>query len=294
MLIKPRSYPHPVLSEFSDDIVGSAFQSTVAVAGSKTDYLVSVTARTSNSDLATYVATGKARYAVHLECAITRYRGLFSDGRDRYEFKIPAALVDGRVEVCSFILASEEIESYSNAGFHSDYKGRTFRVHRGDVLAVGIDQSFIAEKKIDPLRQIPSIFVVVMNEARTAPVMDVDTTGDKIRIALDRATFEHYRFLRQAQPLHSSLNSMIIVPALIATLEELRVAAAGGPDGLIDYESRRWYATLRRRLKDFKVDPAKPDSFVEATPALAQRLVGEPLAPALVALRGYEEEEEDE
>src|SRR2546422_794267 len=148
MLVRPRLYPHPVLSPFGDDITGAAFQSTIVVSGTKTAYVIKVTARTSNKDLRDLIAAGKACYAVHLECSSTRYRCLFANTQERCEFEIPAAVIDGRVEVCSFILSTEELAAYSNAGFHPDYQGRAFRVRRGDVLAVGVDQSFIAEKKV--------------------------------------------------------------------------------------------------------------------------------------------------
>lgn len=293
MLVRPRGFPHPVLSPFSDDIVGAAFQVTVVVAGTKNAYAMKVTAKTSNGDLRELIASGAAQYAIHLECSLTRYRALFASSKETYEFEVPAALIDGRVEVCSFILATDEIPKYANSGFHPDYQERTFRVRPGDVLAVGVDQNFIAEKKTDPLRQIPSIFVVVPNEADDAPAMEIESTGHKIRVSLPRQSFDTYGYLKQAQPLHTTLNSMIIVPALIATLEEIKSAAGAGPEGLLEYESRRWYATLRRRLKELRVDPADPDSFKESTPALAHRVVGEPLAPALTSLRGYDEEDDN-
>src|SRR5207249_938487 len=113
---------------------------------------------------------------------------------------------------------------------------------------VAPDQSFVAEKKTDPLRKIPSIFVIVPNEADDAPAMDIDTDGHKVRVSLSKPNYEAYTLLRQAQPLHSSLNSMIVIPALVAVLESIRHAATS--DGLAAFESRRWYITLSRRLKE--------------------------------------------
>src|SRR5205823_5190425 len=113
MLVKPRLYPHPVLSPFGDDITDAEFQATLAVAGTKTSYVVKVTARTSNKDLRSLIGSRKARYAVHLECSATRYRALFASDQESFEFEIPASLIDGRVEVCSFILSTRNL-SYSN------------------------------------------------------------------------------------------------------------------------------------------------------------------------------------
>lgn len=288
MQVKPRSYPHPVLSYFGDDIIGSQFQSTVVVNGTKTAYVFDVTMKTSNRDLVGLIAAAKAQYAVHVECAQTRYRALFPSREERFSFEIPSSLIDGRAEVCSFVLALDDLPAYVNAGFHADYHSLSFRVRKGDTLAVAPDHSFIAEKKIDPLRRIPSIFVVVPNEDDDAPAMDIDTSGHKVVVSLSRPNYDAYTFLRQAQPLHSSLNSMIIVPALIAVLEEIR-RAASMPDGLATLETRRWYTTVARRLKELDVDPSTPDGFSDSSPALALRMIGEPLTDGLRSLRSYEE-----
>jgi hypothetical protein len=292
MQVKARSYPHPVLSYFSDDVTGSQFQSTVAVKGTKTAYVFDITAKTSNRDLHKLIGDGQARYAVHVECAPTRYRSLFADQAERFRFEIPASAIDGRVEVCSFILAVDGLPMYTNKSFHSDYQGISFKVQKGDTLAVAADATFIAEKKIDPLRKIPSIFVVVPNESDDAPAMDLDTDGHKIRISLSKANYQAYTYLRQAQPLHSSLNAMVIAPALVAVLESIRRAATTA-DGLASFESRRWYSVLGRRLKELGIDPNSPDSFAESTPALANRLIGEPLSDGLQSLKSYEEPEEE-
>jgi hypothetical protein len=54
-------------------------------------------------------------------------------------------------------------------------------------------------------------------------------------------------------------------------------------------ESRRWYSTVARRLKALGVDPSNPDGFPESSPALALKMIGEPLTDGLKSLRSYEE-----
>jgi len=197
------------------------------------------------------------------------------------------------VDVCSFVLALDDLPAYRNKRFHADYRGLSFNVRKGDTLAVASDASFIAEKKTDPLRRIPSIFVVVPNENDDAPAMDIDTTGHKIRVSLSQSNYDAYTFLRQAQPLHTSLSSVIIIPALIAVLESIK-RASSTPDGLSAFESRRWYSVLARRLKELGVDPTNPDSFSESTSALGHKIIGDPLTDGLKSLRSYEETDDDE
>lgn len=287
MRVKQRSYPHPVLSTFGDDVVDSQFQMAVGISGTKTSYLIQVAAKTSNAGLATLVKNGKAQYALHLECPLTRYRALFSSTKEEFSFEIPASEIDGPVEVCSFILASKDIPSYTNKGFHPDYKSLAFPVSAGDTLAVYDDQMFLADKTIDPLRQIPSIFVIVPAEAKDAPPIEVDLTSHKVSVRLSKDNYEIYRTLRNDQTLHSTLTALVIIPALIFVIDCVK-QAAGSPEGLVQFESRRWFTVLARRLKELGIDPAKEDSFEsQASPSLAQALIGKPLTDSLQTLRSY-------
>jgi hypothetical protein len=147
MQVKPRSYPHPVLSHFGDDIVGSIFQPVVKVEVTKNAYQLSAVFKTNNDDLIELVKSKKAFYAVHVECLQTRYREIFTTATDTLVFEVPSGQIEGRVEVCSFILAAQPIKSYRNSGFHDDYAKLSFTVRKGDTLAVGQDREFTAEKK---------------------------------------------------------------------------------------------------------------------------------------------------
>ena len=270
----------------------SAIQSTVVVRGTKTAYTFDVTIKAGNRDLEDLVAEGTAQYAVHVECATTRYRGIFSSGEGQFKFDIPGSMIDGRVELCSFILAKSVLPKYRNKGFHSDYESLTFFVNKGDALAVAPDQVFSAEKDIDPLKRIPSIFSIVPNEADGPPPVDINTSGTKIIVSLAPDNYKAYAFLRQSQPMHSVLNSMIIIPALISVLEDVKRAAAN-PDELAALESRRWYRALSRRLKEFGVSPEEEGSFVESSIALAHRLVGSPISEGLQTLKGVLEDTDE-
>jgi hypothetical protein len=121
--------------------------------------------------------------------------------------------------------------------------------------------------------------------------MDIDTSGAKIVVALAPDNHQAYAFLKQSQPMHAVLNSAIIIPALVAVLEDIK-RSSGDPDELAAFESRRWYRTLSRRLKDFGVNPAERNTFIESSVALAQRLVGAPVTESLQTLKGLEDTEE--
>ena len=289
MQIRPRSYPHPVLSHFGDDILNSVFMPVVSVKGAKNAYVFEAVFKTNNADLLNLIEQNKAQYAVHVECNQTRYRNIFKGSSEKFSFEIPAGMLDGRVEVCSFILAARSLDKYKNADFHPDYAKLSFRVRRGDTLAVGHDREFPAEKKNDPLRKVPSIFSIVQNDDPEATGMDIDLTGSKIRVALSKANFDAYIFLRQSQALHPVLSASVIVPALVDVIEKIRRASM--EKGLSCYADRRWFMVLAKRLREVQIDPEDPDSFVDSSLKIAHELLGQPVSASLEGLKSMIEED---
>jgi hypothetical protein len=283
MQIKPRSYPHPVLTHFSDDIINSVFMPVVTVKSNKNAYVFNAVFKTNNTDLLQLIAQKKARYAVHVECTQTRYRNIFTSETETFSFEVAAGMLDGRVEVTSFILAARPIDKYHNGGFHPDYAELVFRVRKGDTLAVGHDREFTAEKKKDPLRNVPSIFSIVPSDADDATGMDIDSTGPKVRVTLSRRNFDAYASLKSDQSLHPMLSAAVIVPALVTVIDEIKRAAA---DNTIDsYADRRWFVVVARRLREIGIEPENADSFLESSLRIAHELVGQPLSASLEGLK---------
>jgi len=279
-----------VLSTFGDDIVGSVFQPVVSVKGAKNAYIFDAVFKTNNTDLLALVQNKKALYAVHIECTQTRYRSVFTSPKEKFSFDISAGLLDGRVEVCSFILAAQPLDKYKNSGFHPDYTKLTFRVSTADTLAVGLDREFPADKKSDPLRKVPSIFSIVPNDDPDATAMDIDTGGQKVILRLSKPNFDNYAELKHSKALHPMLSATIIVPALVALIEEMRRAAA---ESLLDsYADRRWYQVVARRLLEMGIDARVSESFVDSSFKIANELVGQPVSAALEGLKSMEEDPE--
>ena len=284
MQIKPRSYPHPVLAHFTDDIVDSVFQPVVTVKPNKNAYVFDAVFKTNNAGLLKLVEQDDARYAVHVECPQTRYRNIFKSTKEAFSFDIAAGQLDGRVEVTSFILAAKSIDKYGNDGFHDDYAKLVFGVRKGDTLAVGHDREFTADKKRDPLRNVPSIFSIVPSDAEDATGMDVTFDGPKVRVTLSRANFDAYTSLKSDKSLHAMLATAVVLPALVTVIDEVRHAAATGSVDM--FGDRRWFTVLSRALRKINIDPADGDTFVDTSLRIAHELVGQPLSASLAGLKG--------
>lgn len=291
MQINPRAYPHPVLAHWGDDIMDSNFQGVVTGKGAKNAYVFEAVFKTNNADLLTMLEQKKAMYAVHVECTSTRYRSLFKSQEERFSFEISAGLIDGRVDVCSFILAAKAIEKYKNANFHPDYGKAAFRVTTGDTLAVAPDQIIEATKKHDPLRKVSSIFSVVQNDDENATAMDINMSGPKVVVSLSKPNFEAYLGLRHSVTYHPMLLGSIIVPALVEVLERIRRAAV--ERHLDDYTDFRWFMVIDRKLREKNIRLVEdPESFADSSLKVAHELLGQPLTKSLGDLRAMTEDEE--
>src|SRR5262245_21743179 len=120
MQIEQRSYPHPVLSYFTDDIVDCSFHVEVKPSVTQNSYHFEIAAKTSYNDLIEKINSGQAMYSLHVECPSSRYRRLFNSFDAVFNVDIPSEFLDGRVQICAFILATADFDNYVSDNFHPD------------------------------------------------------------------------------------------------------------------------------------------------------------------------------
>ena len=288
MQVDYRAYPHPVLAYFSDDFVRCLYQTSLRPSVSLTSYRFSVTSKTSSRGLLQLIADGAAHHALHVESPSTRYRRLFSSSNESFDVDVPSECLDGKVQLCTFILAAQDIDAYRNPDFHPDFGGRSFRIKKGDVLAVDRDRFFFAEKDYDPLRKLPSIFTVAKNLDPDAPTIDVDLAGHKVVLRLSTEMFEAYTSLSRDQAMAPVLSSLVIMPALVSVIEMIGLS---GPEGRADFEERRWYRVLAEKLRELDYNIDKGDEFADSSLVISQKLIGQPLLAAVRSLVELEESE---
>lgn len=289
MQIDVRNFPHPVLSYFSDDYTNCLYQAIINTSVTKTKYRLSVLSKTSSKDLLEFAKAGLAMHALHVECPATRFRHIYKSGVEKFDIEIDVDDLDGLVYLSPLIVATHNISGYSSADFHADFGGCKFDIRKGDILAIDRDRSFIAQKEVDPLRKLPSIFTISKNHAENPPVMDIDADGHKVVVKLDISTFDAYAVLAKDAAMAPLLSSLVIIPALTELLALISEAEDWGAE---QFNSKRWYQVLSAKLKALGYTPGEvfPDSAV----CIAQQLIGQPLRQALSFLTASEEVEGDE
>ncbi len=273
MRLIERSFPHPVVGN-RDDVPGSSFQMTLTVTSDREFFYIDCSAGCSSKTLRGMLSRKQASYCLHVECSNTLYREAFNFMSDQHRVDIPARLLNGAVEVNSFIVSTAEKPSYRPDGVHSDYGDATFPIRSGNILAVGEGLSFEAEQEYDALRRVGSIMQIVESNDEADEEMRVDFTQAKIVIYLSKSDFRTYNKLKQIKDLQSHLTTTIVLPVLA---EALRAVAADPQE----YVGLRWAEILQHR-REAEGLSASADPL-----HAAQVLLDNPIRRAMAAAERY-------
>jgi hypothetical protein len=278
MIIKDRSFPHPVLAPFRDDVQPNNFGFEVTVTSDADNYYVSVRFDYENTTLSSLIASAKAIHAVHFECRRNFFRKIFEFPEKTTSVTIPTFELLGRVEVSGFIKALGATESYRVEGAHVDYGDRGFSIRNGDVLAVAPSQYFDAYVDYDPLRNIASILTIQRSSEVEEGEMSLDTSGNRIVANLAQNDYDRYTDLKADPKLGALLANQVVVPAILEAIHEIR----GTPEEDFEIEmSKRWFRSIVKKFEDTGVDIRSDDlSPVEA----AQKVLRLPLRRSLESI----------
>lgn len=296
MEIRYKLYPYPVLAYYSDDYVDSSFETLVDATkegyGIKFDFI----AELNNTELNNLITSQKAQFVYHFECAQTGYRCAMMTDKTDFSCVISNKNICGKLQICPFIVATEDLPNYINSCFHEDYRGFKFSIDSGCVMAVAKQVNVEIEKDINDLANTPSVFSIVKNADTEASGMVVDMDQKKIIIKLPEIDYYNFKSIKDEPSVQPVLNSLVIIPALTYVLEELSRRAA---DERYEYSEYNWYRTIKKTMATRFHCDIESDQLVELNMLnMAQKLINVPIAEALKALStGYGqlgEEEDDE
>ena len=266
MIIRDRSYPHPVLAPFKDDVTPNNFAFVVVESHDADNYYLDINFDYENSTLTSLIEGGNAIHSVHLECKRNFYREIFSFSKKTERITIRASELVGRVEVSGFIKAQNSIADYQIQGSHPDYGSATFHISPGDVLAVSTSQVFDAYVDYDPLRRISSILNILRSEDLEEGPMKLDTTVDLIIATLSQKDYDRYTDLKADPKLGPLLANQVVVPALLEAVHEIQ----GTSEDEFEVEmTKRWFRSVYKKLDDSGIKIRNSEtSAIEAVQAI--------------------------
>lgn len=289
MDIRRRLYPYPVLSNTTDDYINSSFNMDLQPYKGLREICLSISLQLDNEEIRQLIVNEKAEYVIHIECPYTSYRTVIKTDETEIKKNISEHKLNGKVTVCAFIVAKDELVDYYNKSFNEDYEKMTFTLHRGNVIAVGGQTNFNVIKEVEELSKIPSIFTICRCAEDADDSMKIDIDGDKITIILCNKSFGNYKMLAGMPTILPVLHSMLIVPALIYTFETLK------REGIEEFEERRWFKSIERTLGKNKL--TLNQELLDNVPSyeLAQKSLDLPIDRALESLVMQDtSDEEDE
>jgi len=288
MKIDKRYFPHPVLSEFSNDYVGSYFDAELKCTPDQSSFNFSVSFQLKDEGLKKLIDSGDAWYLIHLECAKTNWRIAKKTTDEYLEFSVPAGDIHYKVEGYAMIVASNDIEGYSNKNFHKDFERASFFIKKGDILAVG--SRIVVNIEKEPVKNIESIFQVTKSNENDALPMTFDYEGNKIVLILSPENYSRYNLLRRDQRLQPVFHSLLVVPALCTVIEDIK--AKHQEDDLDSLSNYAWFRSIDKKLSEIGKDIEDPNSL-DPTFETVQELIGFPLTKAFQALEEYLNDETD-
>lgn len=269
-----KTFPYPVLSEATDDILNSHFSVYINQKGEELFFEFNL----QNEVLEDFIKINKAEYALHIECPKTRFRKTYAFSENNKRIYIDPKLLKNRVEICSMLVAKEDIFNYSSPNFNEDYEGLSFNLKKNSILAYTNDIQMNVENNIDALKSFPSIFIIIPNNDKNAEDMALELTESKIKIVLNKRLYDLYKEIKASVAIQSNLGALFVVPILTEILASFNSLEE-------TYSDATWYLAISRRLRELNIEPSSELS--EKAAAVAQKILGNTLYESLNTLKGF-------
>jgi hypothetical protein len=248
-----------------------------------------------NNEIQDLITKGQAMLVYHLECSQTGFRTAISTDKNVFSKTISNKEVRGRLQICPFIVASENIVDFYSDSFNDDYSGFKFLIESGCVMAISKQYNLDVEFEINELTNTPSVFAIIKNDEENALGIDVEMNSRRIIIKLPIEEFENYKRIQREPTVQPILNSLVVIPTLTFVLEEV---SKRDPADRYEYNDYAWYRAVKKALAnqfDCKIESDEYNelNYIETS----QKLINTPIGDALRTLSfgfGQDIEEDDE
>lgn len=243
------------------------------------------------SELASLVDSGDAKYYVNVECGHTYFRHAYVQSETKFHLEIDYGDIADMVEIFVGIVADRNIAGFSSTRFVNRYGGSKFDIEKGDILAVGTGWTVELEG-IDG-NSDPYIYVSKDMSGEHSDLW-VNGNTDKLIVNLSSELYDIY--FKRKRSRKAELIALVMKPAILSALqaERVKVLSKDGDEGRVDVKSRRWLRKLDGLIDrvldeeniEWDIDTVKidgdrdKDTLTYAVGALLKR----PLAKALAEI----------
>ncbi len=288
MEIRSKLYPYPVLRIENDDYNTSKFDCEMKLKRDIRKFEISVNFILTNDELKQMIEEDRMEYVLHIECPQTAYRTILKTKKSRENIILLDKDLRDKITISPFIIAKIDNYGYSNSDWNIDYKNISFDYEKGSIVAIGSQNIFTVHNEDIDLENLPSIFSIYKRETVEDLPAVIEIDNDKIKIGLNIDTYDRYasNVNYGDKDAINLVNSMLIFPALVYTLEELR-------QSFDTYREYKWFIAFVKMYekygKKFDENLVIDENIFE----LVQILMQNPINKALEGLDNLREAEEE-
>lgn len=257
------SYPHPVLTSWSEDIENASFDTKIVFQLDEEENQVTIQCDVllNQPDIQSLIENGSATFGCFIKCQDTGLRRLQPLGFPSGSQQFASGALIGKVQLRPMIWSTTQIVNYDPAGSHVEFTGGV-DIDAGQILA--LDDEQVIEVTRPPLPPLESIFKIESSDDVSDGEFELDTADDRITILMPKATYELVQDLRTAdEGTRAVLMNALYVPIIMEVLDQLR-------DGEEEFEQYRWLHPFRVRCEICEVDLSKPNLLNDAQKLLQQ------------------------
>lgn len=287
MRVRYKLFPYPVLCSETDDYLDNQFYVDFKVAKNINEIQFSMSLIMNDEKLQQMIRDKMIEIVYHFECSKTLFRKLYSTNCMEKIISIEEKYLNGRLDVCCFLIARKSFGEYINNNFNDDYDRRSFNIKKGNILAFYNLPKIEFTKNTDELSSVSSIFSILRREDVEKKGITIELDGDKIKIWLGNEEFYKYRDNARNALFQPMLHAILILPTLIYAFDVL------AKDGIEEYEQNRWFKALSKVLETSGITLTAETIDDYGSFELAQKILNFPVNRALQNMNSDSDEDEE-
>lgn len=272
MHIGNKLFPYPTLNNnpgLSDYVNSSTFEFKIKLSedgsileDSENIILKNACFELKNRELIQLFLQGKIKTALIVESSASIFRRSYDITHTPKDIVIAKSDLKDSVSVSSYIYAVEDILNFKNEDFLEDYIEYSFDIEKYDILA--IDDGFKFNINIDSSEddKLSSIFTIVKNESMTQQ-MSYESTSNKINIYLSEEHYNYYGSMKQLPQYNNIIFSMIVMPALVGSLYEIKLNINEYSEITDIIEQKKWFNSICIRYEKMTRNKLTKDELEE-------------------------------
>lgn len=265
-------YPHPVLSEYSQDWVTGEFRCEfIQQITPEGELKLTANLSLDSKELTDLIERQQTAIGYFVVCRRTYFNSLQIAPLGKSEKFFDAAKLFGTVTIRPVIWTLSDVENFTSPLIHKEF-GDAVNLPKGSVIALGPEFRFSVDKK--KFKPFESIFELAENSDVEPGMISVDPMQDRITISAESKTHKALASIRETPGGKDIMLNAVYMPAVIEV-----VALLQGGDASIT--SKHWFRVFKAKCDDMGINPAARNQ----TPlSIAQKLLRAPIGKTITMM----------